>query len=115
VDLRFGHNLHTAGIARQLHFSYNGAGQVSQVDEPTGVTVTFRLRPGRQSDPLAARFSGRTVTSVYGAGNRLMQRSFTGTGLPDARLDLSYDLAGYLIGISPLHRCRRHLRWALRP
>jgi len=29
-----------------------------------------------------------------------MQRTFTGTGLPDPRLDLSYDLAGYLTGIS---------------
>jgi len=74
-------------------FTYNALGQIIEVEEPNGVSLTFEY-DARGNRTLMEDSLGGTTTSDFDAHNRLVSRVFTQSGQPTLRTDFVYDWAG---------------------
>lgn len=73
-------------------FAYDGAGRLTQVSEPFGVTLQYAYDDeGHQT--LRTDSLGGTVASVYDVENQLTRRDYQGHGLT-LRVDYDFDALG---------------------
>ena len=78
--------------------TYDDAGRVVTAVDPFGLTLTFGYdADGNQTS--VTDWLGGVVTSTYD-GDRLVERTFSGTGVTPLRIDLSYNSAGLLASLT---------------
>jgi RHS repeat-associated protein len=79
--------------------SYDAQNRLTEQTDPFGVALTYAYdAAGRQTTVQDSL--GGTTTSVYDAANRLTTREFGGSSQTPLRIDLSYDNANRLTGLT---------------
>ena len=79
--------------------SYDAQNRLTAQTDPFGVTLTYSYDAGNRQTTVQDSLNGVT-TSVYDAAGRLTTREFGGSGQTPLRMDLSYDNANDMTGLT---------------